>query len=369
MTAGTGQGRLIWKLLLIHLAVIGSVLVIVWLAIDTLAAGYFVTLMERYHISPAPAHAMFVDAVHRYLLWACGGAMLLAAILSYLMMRRVLDPLGRMTAIARRMAAGDFSGRAPADARDEVGELAAAFNRMADSLETLERLRRNLMIDVAHELRTPLTNMRGYLEALRDGVIAPDPDTLSLLHDETLRLADLVEDVLRLARADAARGHLDLRPLDLEGIIAQACAAFSTRLAARDMTVRRRGPEAPPGLMADPLRLGRVMRNLLDNAVRYAPAGDGLDIGTAAANGRVRLELTNTAPDLAPADLPFLFERFFRAEKSRSRQHGGAGIGLSIVKELVAAHGGQVGAELDGDRLTVWFDLPCRPNPEKDAAQ
>ncbi len=191
---------LILKLLAIHLVVIGFVMIIVWLAIDTLAAGYFVTLMEKYNISPEPAHAMFVDAVHRYLVWASLAALLLAAVLSFVMMRRVLAPLSRMTAISHEIATGNFDVRVPAESRDEVGQLARAFNRMAESLEAIEALRRNLMIDVAHELRTPLTNMRGYLEALNDGVLPPSPATFALLQDETLRLARLVEDVIQLAR-------------------------------------------------------------------------------------------------------------------------------------------------------------------------
>jgi signal transduction histidine kinase len=138
------------------------------------------------------------------LIWASLAAVILAAVLSFVMMRKVLGPLTRMTATTRQIAAGNFSVRVPAGTEDEVGQLARAFNRMAESLEKIENLRRNLMIDVAHELRTPLTNIRGYLEALDDGVLPPAKETFSLLLDETLRLIQLAEDVLDLARADAA---------------------------------------------------------------------------------------------------------------------------------------------------------------------
>ncbi|HSO19733.1 MAG TPA: HAMP domain-containing protein, partial [Desulfosarcina sp.] len=189
---------LIIRLLAVNLLVAGFAVLVVWLSIDTLAAGYFVTLMEKYHISPEPAHAMFVESIHRYLVWSLAGAVALAVVLSYVMNRRILGPLTRMNAVTEEIAAGEFSTRVPVTTADEVGQLARAFNRMAENLEKIERLRRTLMIDVAHELRTPLTNMRGYLEALNDGVLPPNPETLALLQAETLRLAQLVEDVLAL---------------------------------------------------------------------------------------------------------------------------------------------------------------------------
>ena len=351
------KSPLILKLLLINLVVIAFVMVIVWLSIDTLAAGYFVTLMERYQISPEPAHAMFVDAVHRYLLWACLAAAALAAALSFLMMRRVLAPLTRMSSISRRIAEGDFEGRVPETSGDEVGQLARAFNQMAESLAKLEGLRRSLMIDVAHELRTPLTNMRGYLEALKDGVLPPTAATVTMLHDETMRLADLVEDVLRLARADAARDNLQRRPIDMAEMIRRMEAAFATRLAGKGMPVECSLPEDLPVVSADPDRIVRVLRSMMDNAVRYSPKGKPIAIRVEPRGSNLRVRFINTG-QIRREDLPFLFERFFRGERSRSRDHGGAGIGLSIVKELVEAHGGCVGAELDGEQVHIWFELP-----------
>ncbi len=351
------KSRLILKLLLVNLTVIAFVMVIVWFSIDTLAAGYFVTLMERYHISPGPAHAMFVGAVHRYLLWACLAAALLAALLSFLMMKRVLSPLTRMILITQQIAGGDFDGRVPETATDEVGQLAAAFNRMAASLAKIEGLRRSLMIDVAHELRTPLTNMRGYLEALKDGVLPPTADTFAMLHEETLRLADLVEDVLRLARADAATETLQRQPVDLAALVRKTEADFAPRLAGKGIDVHREIAANLPAVPADPDRILRVLRSLMDNAVRYSPEGDRLEVRVENRHSGLRVALSNTGK-IKEGDLPFLFERFFRSEPSRSRDHGGAGIGLALVKELVEAHGGSVGADTDGTRFRVWFELP-----------
>ncbi len=349
---------LIFKLLAVNLVVIAFVMAVVWFSIDTLAAGYFVTLMEKYHISPKPAHAMFVDAIHRYLIWACLGAVGLAALLSFLMLRRVLAPLTRMTQSTRDIAAGDFSGRVPVHSRDEVGQLADAFNTMAASLEKIEKLRRNLMIDVAHELRTPLTNIRGYLEALNDKVLPPSAETFGLLLNETMRLVQLVEDVLQQARADAAHGHLEIESIDLNAAVSTALAPFTDALRRKNLEVSVNSAQGAATVPADARRMARVLRNMTDNAVRYAPPGSQLTIDITANPRDVTVAYTNKVQDMVPDDLPYLFERFFRGEKSRSREHGGAGIGLSIVKELVTAHGGRVGADLENGRIRIWFSLP-----------
>lgn len=352
---------LILKLLAINLAVIGFVMVMMWIAVDTLAAGYFVTLMEKYNISPKPAHAMFVSAIHRYLLWACLAAVILAAVLSFAMMRRVLAPLTRMTWISREIAAGNFAVRVPVNTRDEVGQLAQAFNRMAESLEEIENLRRTLMIDVAHELRTPLTNIRGYLEALNDGVLPPSKQTLSLLHTETLRLVKLVEDVLQLARADAAHGNLELVEADLRDMVIAAYKPFARLFAQKNIKVTLKTPKDPVRVEIDKYRMTRVLRNLSDNAVRYTPHNGKALIRIRPGDRNVRVVYANTVGEIPPESLPFIFERFYRGEKSRSRKHGGAGIGLAIVKELVEAHGGSVGAEKAGRGIRIWFELPTHP--------
>jgi signal transduction histidine kinase len=355
------RSYLIVKLLAIHLAVIGFVMIIVWLSIDTLAAGYFVTLMEKYNISPEPAHAMFISAVHRYLIWAFIGAMALAVVLSFFLMKKVLAPLIQMNTTTRQIAAGDFTARVPVKTRDEVGYLAQAFNRMAESLEKIESLRRTLMIDVAHELRTPLTNIRGYLEALNDRVIPLSDKTLSLLQDETLRLVQLVEDVLQLARADTSHGNLNLERTDLKKMIDTTTKSFLRQISQKSITVDIQVPENSPTVFLDKDRIARVIRNLTDNAVRYAPEKDIIQIRMASDPLKVKVEFINKGGDLTSEDLPYIFERFYRGEKSRSRQHGGAGIGLAIVKELVEAHKGTVGAEMTNRLFHIWFELPKNP--------
>jgi len=349
---------LIVKLLAVNLLVIGFVMVFVWIAIDTLAASYFMTLMEKYHVSPEPAHDMFVEAIHRYLLGASLAAVILAVILSYLMMRRVLSPLTQMTAISREIAAGNFILRVPAVSEDEVGQLAHAFNRMSASLEKIERLRRDLMIDVAHELRTPLTNIRGYLEALNDGVLPPSVETFAMLQSETLRIVQLVEDVLQLAKADAARESLTLEPVDVVQIIREQIQADQAIYDRRNIRVDPKLPGDAVMVPGDPHRLIRIFRNIGNNAARYTPRDSEVLVQVNVQGDMVRICYRNPVETLTQADVPYLFERFYRGEKSRSRRHGGAGIGLAIVKELVEAHHGRVEAVLRDTNLDICVALP-----------
>lgn len=349
---------ILWKLLGINILVIGFVTVIVWLAIDYLAAGYFVTLMKKYNISPVSSHEMFIQSVHRYLLWATLAAMVLAVALSFLLTRRVLGPLSQMADASRRIAAGDYSETVPIRSHDEVGQLAEAFNRMATSLKALENLRRDLIINVAHELRTPLTNIQGYVEGLLDGVVSASRETFELLLEEALRLVDLVESILRLAKADAARIDLRVTEVNLAGLLDQALEAFMTQFQAKDMTVQSDVHADDAMLKADPHKMSQVINNLLQNAVQYANRGGTLRIASEREEGGVKVVFANTGGDLSEQDLPFLFERFYRGEKSRSRESGGAGLGLAIVKELIEAHNGKVGAELAPGETRVWFSLP-----------
>ena len=351
--------HLIYKLLAINLGVIVFAMIIIWIAIDILAAGYFVTLMEKYHISPKPAHAMFVDAVHRYMIWASVSALLLAVALSFVMTRKALSPLTKMNAISKEIGAGNFDVKVPVTSEDEVGQLARAFNGMAANLKKVEMLRKKLMVDVAHELRTPLTNIRGYLEALHDGVLPASAHNISLLQDEALRLNLLVEDVLALAHADAAIEQLKFERTDIVHLVETLTEnVFSEKTGDNLPKWHIHADKSPIYLMADPKRMEQVIRNLARNAASYAPKGGQVDIRFDTSSQNVRISFINAAKDLNPEDIPFLFERFFRGEKSRSRDHGGAGIGLSIVKELVQTHGGNVGAQLEDEKIRIWFELP-----------
>ena len=351
--------HIFWKLLGINILIIGFAMIIVWLAIDYLAADYLAKLMEKYHVSPTDTHQMFTDAVHRYLIWATLASTALAVLLYFVLVKRVLGPLQKMTDITRKIAAGDYSARVPIRSRDEVGQLAEAFNRMADSLQQIEQLRKSMTIDVAHELRTPLTNIQGYLEALIDGVVSASRETYELLLEETLRLVRLVEDILQLAKADAARTDLQKENVSLKAVIDAVVDSFGSRFDQKGVGIEMQFDALADALFVDPTKLTQVVRNIIQNAWEYTPAGGNLSIRAQLGSGEIKVVFSNTGGEIAETDLPFIFERFFRGEKSRSRKHGGAGIGLAIVKELIEAHGGQVGAEISGGQTHIWFSLPA----------
>ncbi len=314
--------------------------------------------MKEYNVSATATHQMFIHSVHRYLIWASLAALGLATSLSFLLLKRVLDPLMQMIEITQKIAQGDFSARVPMRSQDEIGRLARAFNQMAESLKKIEQLRKTMVLDVAHELRTPLTNMKGYLEALLDEVLPPSRENLELLQEDTLRLVRLVEDLLRLAKADTARATLHKREIRIAELVSQVLESFLPQFHAKKIRVETHFPGRVGPIPADADKLAQVISNLLQNAWQYTPPGGKVRISSERLAAGIRILFANTGGELAEKDLPFIFERFYRGEKSRSREHGGAGIGLAIVKELIEAHDGKVGAEIAGEEIRIWFSLP-----------
>lgn len=349
---------LIIKLLAINLVVIAIVIVCVWLAVDYLAADYFSALMEQYHISPTDTHGMFLASVHRYLVIASLIGVIAAIGMGFLLTRRVLRPLSEMGAVITTFAAGDYTTRVGYCANDEIGRLGLTFNRMADSLQRLEELRRNMVVDVAHELRTPLTNIRGYLEAMQDSVVSVSAETIELLHGEVLRLIQLVEDLQRLARADAAKGHVNRADVDFAELVEQVSRLYQPQFSDKRIRIETAVASGAPTVKGDPDKLLQVISNLVQNACRYVPRGGTVRIATQAARDGLEISVENSGEKIPERELSLMFERFYRPDKSRSRDSGGAGIGLAIVKQLVEAHGGEVGAENRPNGVRVWFRLP-----------
>lgn len=350
---------LLWKLLAINVPVIGAVILVIWMTIDYLAADYFSELMRNYNIEPAMSHQMFLDAVHRYLIEASVVAIAVAGLLAFWFTKMTLRPLTEVVAATREVAAGDYAARVSVGADDEVGRMGQAFNEMAASLERLERLRRSTVSDVAHELRTPLTNIRGYLEGLSDGVVPPSKGTLDMLQGEILRLVRLVEDLHQLTQAEGAHANLTRFRLSIEPLVGEVLEWNRAEFEARRIVVENDLAGPLPEILADRDRLIQVLRNLMQNAWQYTPIGGRFRIYGERTPAGLRINLVNTRGTLDEDSVPHLFERFYRAEKSRSRDTGGAGIGLAVVKELIEAHGGTVGAALDGDDIRFWFELPA----------
>lgn len=351
--------RLLWKLLVGHIVPVFAVIaLVVWHAIDRRAADYYRVLVERYQIVPGDAHRIFLDAIHSDLIWGTLAALALTLLLTYLLTRWVLRPLFQITAITRKVADGNYSERVNVVSRYEVGQLADAFNHMAENLEKIERLRKNMVADISHELRTPLTNLRGYLEGLSDSVIPPSPETFRMLEQEVLRLVHLVEDLQQLARADAAKAFLDRQELSLHGLLGQIMDLYRPNFQEKEIEVQWRLEPGSEIVTADRDKLLQAIRNLADNAWKYTPRRETVTISTLRSANCIKTVFANRGAVIAASDIPYLFERFFRADRSRSRDAGGAGIGLAIVKELIEAHGGTVGAESDKNGTRVWFTLP-----------
>ena len=354
--------RLLWKLLLGHIVPVFAIItLVVWRAIDRRASEYHQMLVARYHIAPADAHRIFLDAIHHDLALGTLTTLALTLLLTYLLTRWVLHPLFQITASTRQVADGNYSERVKVVSRYEVGQLADAFNHMAENLEKIEKLRKNMVADIAHELRTPLTNLRGYLEGLSDSVIAPSRETFRMLEQEVLRLVNLVEDLQQLARADAARAFLDRQKLSLHELLEQIMDLYRPNFQEKEIEVLWRLESGSEMVTADRDKLLQAIRNLADNAWKYTPRRGTVTISTLPNADGITTVFANSGATIAANDIPYLFERFFRTDRSRSRDAGGAGIGLAIVKELIEAHDGTVGAESGESGTSVWFTLPYAP--------
>jgi signal transduction histidine kinase len=280
-------------------------------------------------------------------------------LLSFALSRRILRPVEALTAAARGMEEGDLDQRAEVTGRDEIGDLARAFNAMAERRATAERLRRDLVSDVAHELRSPLTNLRCQIEALEDGLTQPAPETLGSLAEEVALLEKLIDDLQDLALAEAGQLELERGPVDLAGEVERVVKALSPRLDEGGLHVEVDLPQDLPLVNADARRLAQILRNLLGNAITHTPPGGTVRVRGRRVNREVEIAVEDTGPGISRKHLPFLFERFYRADASRSRATGGAGLGLAIVKQLAVAHGGRVWVESEEGRGSVFgFSLP-----------
>ncbi|MFI6275195.1 sensor histidine kinase [Streptomyces sp. NPDC050988] len=279
---------------------------------------------------------------------------------------RLVRPLHALTGAAQRMRDGMDSAPVPVGSDNEIGRLAAAFNDMAAHRARLEEQRKVMVSDVAHELRTPLSNIRGWLEAAQDGLAEPDPAFVSSLHEEAVQLQHIVNDLQDLGAADVGALRLHLEPVRVDDLLGQVAAAHQglAETAGVTLAVPAAPPDAPrpPLLDADPVRLRQAMSNLVSNAVRHTPFGGRVTLRSYVTDSgdRVAVEVSDTGSGIPAADVPHVFDRFWRAEKSRNRSTGGSGLGLAIVLKLAEAHGGTasvVSTEGQGSVFTLWLPV------------
>jgi signal transduction histidine kinase len=343
------------RIVVASLVVASVVILVLLVGVLRLGAETFMALMHAAGQSATDAEVMFQSSLAWVFAVAGVVAALAAIVVGMFLARRIARPIERLADAAQRTAEGDLRATAPVEGPTEVRSLANAFNVMVDRLAEQDAVRREFVVNASHELRTPLTNLQGYLEALRDGVLPPDPATFDSLREEVDRLTRLASSLDALAGAD------DERPMpedvDLGALVRGAVELATPSFTRRSITILA---SAAPGIVvhARADELAQVVSNLLQNAQRYTPSGGEVRVSVARDEGVAQVRVSNTGSEIPAEDLPRVWERFFRVERSRDRASGGAGIGLAIVKRLVEGAGGRVGATSEAGITTFWFSLP-----------
>lgn len=305
----------------------------------------------------------FLASVHKSLIWVGGGILLVGLAASYLLAQSITIPLRRLGDAAEQLGEGNYGHTALIEADNEVGHLAAIFNRMSQKLEISIKLRRQLLVNIAHELRTPLAVLQGHLEGMIDDVIATDKEQLRSLHEETVRLNRLIKDLRDLSLAEVRELTLVKVPTDINLLINRIVALLAPVAEEKELTLTSQLAVDLPEVMVDSDRIHQVIYNIVINAIRYTSTHGNVQVNTAIIEGKnkrwVRISVQDNGPGISSEDLPYVFDHFYRGEKSRDRKSGGTGIGLAITKQLVENHGGNITVESQINKGSLFHvDLP-----------
>jgi two-component system sensor histidine kinase BaeS len=314
---------------------------------------------EQFHAEQAYRSATAIS-----LAVAIGAAALAALAVTWYLSRRLQRSVTAVSSAATAVATGHYDIRVPPPhLGEDFNALADAFNQMATRLESVETTRRQLLGDLAHELRTPVSVLEAYMEALEDGVEALDAETITMLRDQTRRLARFSDDVSALSHAEESRTSIRPTWVTADTLISAALAAAAERYTGKAVALTAHVPPNLPRLRADPERLGQVLGNLLDNALHHTPPQGQVSVSVESRGALVAIMVSDTGDGVSAEHLPHLFERFYRVDAARDREHGGAGIGLAIAKALVEAHRGTITASSSGPGTGTTFTitLPTRP--------
>lgn len=299
------------------------------------------------------------QAMNLYLL--LGGILALAAalVITLFFSRRLSTPIHALTLATRRIAAGDFAAKVKPAGQDEVGELVSNFNSMATKLSQAEERRQNLVADVAHELRTPVADIRSYLEAIHDGLMPPTQSNLDSIYGDILLLSRLINDLQLLAQADAGQLNLAYQPENMSRIITNSVALIQPQVNAKGISLESDLSTELPPVNIDSQRISQVLHNLLDNALKHTSMGDKITVTAKTDNEQIEIVVSDDGEGIPPQDLPHIFERFYRVDKSRAKATGGNGLGLTIAKRLVEAHGGRIEVQSEfGKGSCFTFTIP-----------
>ncbi|HEX9922339.1 MAG TPA: ATP-binding protein, partial [Anaerolineae bacterium] len=304
---------------------------------------------------PRQAEESFLDQVNGAAAISAGLAALLALILGIALARTLTQPLRELTAATKAMAGGHLNQQVTVRSRDEIGALAVSFNQMSADLARASQLRKQMTADLAHDLRTPLSILRGYTEGLKAGQIQATPAMYNLMHGEVEHLQRLIEDLRLLSLADAGELSLNRRAVDPAALVERTGLAYMVQAQAQGLALRVEAAENLPSIMVDTDRITQVLNNLVSNALRHTPAGE-IVLSASAEKGSVRLKVSDTGNGIPPDDLPFVFDRFYRADKSRQRADDdhSSGLGLAIAKAFVETHDGLIAVESTPGRGTTF---------------
>lgn len=356
--------RLHLRLAFVIIALAAGIVAIAIISIVLETHYHFTMYQEQHEASgmdgdPGALAYHLEQALIQTILWTGLGSIILAVILGFYVARRISEPLVHMKRIAERMSSGQWHSRVHVRGEDELAQLGASLNSLADQLHQQEQLRVTMTEDIAHELRTPLATLKSHMRAMEDGIWAPTPERIHTCYEEIERLAQLVAELEDLTHVESPGFQLNRSLSSLADVIQRAAdlvhAAFREKGVALSF-------QADSGLQLDmdPSRMMQILANLLSNALKYTPQGGSVHIEAVDEGEDIHLLVRDTGSGIPPEELPYIFERFYRTEKSRNRRTGGSGLGLTIVKQLVTAHGGTVRAESGGVGTTMHIRLPKR---------
>jgi len=322
------------------------------ITVDGQTVGWILSI--RLEFGRGPSEALFLNRINQTLIFSAIGALFVALVLGIFLARTLTRPLRELTAATRAVAEGDLGLTVPVRSRDELGELTASFNRMSEELARSTNIRRQMTADIAHELRTPISIILGHADAVHDRVLPPTQETFDIIRDEACRLERLVEDLRTLSRADAGELALTRRPIPPATLLEDAAAAYHPLALERGIEVRREIAPDLPEVDVDPDRMAQVLGNLLSNALRYTLEGGSVTLAASLLEYEVEIRIQDTGPGIRAEDIQHVFDRFYRADKSRQRDSGGLGLGLAIAKSIVENHGGRIWAESPDDSGTTF---------------
>lgn len=307
----------------------------------------------------SPQETNFLDTINQSLFVTSVAGLATATLLGFVLLRYLLSPLGALTRAAKSIGSGQFAQHIQVSSGDEIGELSSSFNEMADHLKRSEALRHNMISDISHELRTPITAIQYHLEALIDGIQPATTDGLTNVYNQTLLLSHLVNDLQDLSLADSGELPIQAAPVDLGPLLQRVGQTIKPQLQEKGIAFKLSAPQTLPAVVADNKRIEQVLFNLLHNAQHYTPAHGRVALKAATTPSALHISVCDTGSGISEADLPQIFQRFYRVDRSRARATGGVGLGLAIAKKLVEAHGGQLDVKSQlGQGSTFTVRLP-----------